>query len=370
MSPRTGGYARQSRRTLSAQTWNRAAESYLDESARLSIDMEFATSALSTIRHRARRVANDSARVRALGLELLPDGVYLASGIRALRSALNSPGSQRRRLAAARAQLDDVHAMLQTTVEITATIDIPGELGVSFHFISTLQTSARDGITSISRLRDTLDRVESGRHNQQSAQVGDVRPSRSAQWLVHMLSQLLPTGSRERYFEEFSSELREYAETRRGSYAQIVHALGLASRIWALRNALSGTTLPPVGGIERVRMLGRTDSAVAGRPQASLWEPVRRRFARWNARYAARVVQRRQIRAQRKQGYPSQYDRGHGRHGDLVGDGRNRRSDTLRAFTHRIRSARAADRTDSPDDETEEEHPAHQSQQHDAGVVD
>jgi hypothetical protein len=369
MSPRTGGYTRHSRRALSAQTWNRAAEAYLDESARLSTDMEFATSALSTIRHRARHMANDSARVRALGLELLPDGVYLASGIRALRSALNSPGSQRRRLAAARAQLDDVHAMLQTTVEITATIDIPGELGVSFHFISTLQTSARDGIASVSRLRGTLDYVESGGDNQQPAQVGDVRPSRSAQWLVHTLSQLLPTGSRERYFEEFCSELREYAETRRGSYAQIVHALGLASRIWALRNALSGTTLPPVGSVERVRMLARTDRAVAGRPQASLWEPVRRRFARWNAHYAARVVLRRQAREQRRQDYASQYDRSHGWHGDVVGYGRHRRSDPLRAFTHRIRRGRAAGCTESPSNETEEEQPALEPQQHDAGSI-
>jgi hypothetical protein len=87
--------------------------------------------------------------VRALGLDFLPDGTYLAYCIRLLRTALNIPGSRRRRLVTARAHVDEVHVMLQKAIDLTATIDIPGELGVPLNFVSALQTSARDGLASL-----------------------------------------------------------------------------------------------------------------------------------------------------------------------------------------------------------------------------
>jgi hypothetical protein len=49
---------------------------------------------------------------------------------------------------------------------------------------------------------------------------------------------MLPAGSRDRYLEEFSSELRELADARTGSHAQLRHALRLggelvaADRVW------------------------------------------------------------------------------------------------------------------------------------------
>jgi hypothetical protein len=127
----------------------------------------------------------------------------------ALMSTESRVSCSRERLARpARAPL---RALLERVIELTATIDLPGELGLPLNLVS------------------------------------------AAQWLLHTASQLLPVGSRQRYGEEFSSELRALADARASSRAQLAYALRQVAAIWALRRALPATTPQACGARSRSR---------------------------------------------------------------------------------------------------------------------
>lgn len=122
-------------------------------------------------------------------------------------------------------------------------------------------------------------------------------PSPTAGWLVAGLTWLLPPGSRIRYVEEFLGELREIAEQQPGHRPQILHALRLTSRIWALRRALP----PPPGG---VRAEGRVVAhAPAEGPRSVPWATrLHQRIDSWVSRWDSQDVIRQQALEQRRYG--------------------------------------------------------------------
>lgn len=101
MNDRAGSTSRISRRALVQQARQRAIELARDEGVRISDGVQHAATALSAIGDRARSHYGESARVRALGLECLPDSGYLTYRVAGLRVALDSSRSRRSWLAGA-----------------------------------------------------------------------------------------------------------------------------------------------------------------------------------------------------------------------------------------------------------------------------
>jgi hypothetical protein len=301
MSADPGTAPRTSRRALAQQARRHALDLARAEGARVDEGVQYAAAALSAIRDRAHTLASESARVRALGLEFLPDHRYVAHCTERLRAELNTSRSRRAWLADVRAWAGEVEALLAAAVDLTSTIDIAGELDLPLDLVVAVQTGARDGLSALRRLYDDLDAVETGRlplgTTAEATGAIDERSSRPAQWLVLVASMLLPAPSRVRYLEEFSGELRALAESDAGSRAQLAYGLRLISRAWSLRNALPPEARPWAGP-ERVRIPTRGDTA-AGRAPAPASVGLRRFLGRWKARRDARTVTRLQVRQRR-----------------------------------------------------------------------
>jgi hypothetical protein len=294
MSDEAGSTSRISRRALVQQARQRAIESARDEGVRISDGVQLTATALSAIGDRARSQYGESARVRALGLECLPDRRYLAYRVAELRAALEASRSRRSWLAGARSHADEVEALLARAIELTSTIDITGELDLPLELVVAVQTGARAGLSALHRLREDLDAVENGQHENLGNRGVTVQPSSPAHWLVQVASLLLPGTSRERYLEEFTGELRELADSEASSRAQLAHAVRLAARVWSLRNALPPDAPRSTAGPDRVRVLpgGRSDELSAGRARARGWETSRTPFRRWKAKRDARLIVR------------------------------------------------------------------------------
>ncbi|GAA3069214.1 hypothetical protein GCM10010464_36690 [Pseudonocardia yunnanensis] len=294
MSDGAGSTSRISRRALVQQARRRAIESARDEGVRISDGVQHAATALSAIGDRARSRSGESARVRALGLECLPDSRYLAYRVAGLRAALDASRSRRSWLAGARGHADEVEALLARAIELTSTIDIAGELELPLDLVVAVQTGARAGLSALGRLHDDLDAVENGPHESSGNRAVTVQPSSPAHWLVQVASRLLPGASRDRYLEEFTGELRELADSEASSRAQLAHALRLAARVWSLRNALPGDAPRSATGPDRVRVHpgSRPDGINAGRARARRWDVSPTPFGRWKAKRDARLIVR------------------------------------------------------------------------------
>ena len=141
---------------LAAQA--RAAEQAGAEVLRLQESLQFAVPALSAIGDSARRLSRYSARVRVLELEVLPAGPYLGHCVRvAARRARRSAALAGEWSARMTARVDEIEVMLERAIEITASIDVPGELGLPLELVSTVQSGARAGLACLGRLRSILE---------------------------------------------------------------------------------------------------------------------------------------------------------------------------------------------------------------------
>ena len=231
-------------RAVTAQA--RAAEQASAEVRRLNENTQLALSAMSAIWETARRLSRYSARVRVLELEVLPAAHYLAACMQSLYSALpwwKAPLCSPAQLID---QVNEIGVMLERAIDITAGVDIPGELGLPLELVSTVQSGARAGLASVERLRTILDEYASAvEHGELHIEVDELQPNASARWLVHTASRLLPPGSRDRYAEEFAAELRALADARAGWRDQLAHAVRQVATIWALRRALPSATPRP-----------------------------------------------------------------------------------------------------------------------------
>jgi hypothetical protein len=184
-----------------------AAEQAAAEVARLQDSVQFAVSALVAIGDSARVQSRYSARVRVLELEVLPAGPYLGLCVQALHDELAGWRTPRRWPPQLTAQVDEIQAMLERAIEITATVDIPGELGMPLELVSTVQSGALAGLGCLQRLRKIVNppNVEH-RPILLRPTVDEPQPSSSARCLVHTASRLLPPGNRDRYAEEFRAD--------------------------------------------------------------------------------------------------------------------------------------------------------------------
>ena len=283
-------------RAGSAAAQARAADQARAEVLRLQESLQFAVLALSAIGDSARRLSRYSARVRVLELEVLPAGPYLGHCVQSLHDDLVTQQASRRRPKRVTARVDEIELMLERAIEITAGIDIPGELGLPLELVSTVQSGARAGLACLGRLRSILDAHDPSSASSELPHEGhELQPSVSAQWLVQTASRLLPPGSRDRYCEEFGSELLALAEARAGSAHQLGHAVRQVATIWALRCALPSATRRPTGH-GRVRAPLSTDYDTVLQPR--LRDHLREPLDRWLARRQARKVLREQVRIQ------------------------------------------------------------------------
>jgi hypothetical protein len=333
MSDEAGTTIRMSRRALAQQARQRAVELARDEGIRVSEGAQHAATALAAIGDRARSRSGESARVRALGLECLPDSRYLAYRVDGLRAALDAGRSRRFWLAGARSHADEVEALLARAIELTSTIDIAGELDLSLELVVAVQTGARTGLSALRRLHEDLDAVENGQHEGAGSRTVTVQPSSPAHWLVQASSRLLPAASRDRYLEEFTGELRELADSEASSRAQLAHALRLAARAWSLRNALPADAPRSTTGPDRVRVHpgSRSDGVGAGRARARGWDMSRTPFGRWKAKRDARMIVRilnKRQTAQERAGERRSPAHAYGRRPTRIGGGKNDHRDS------------------------------------------
>jgi hypothetical protein len=292
------------------------ADQIVAEALRLSRGLQPALSALSSIGDSARRLSRYSARMRVLELEVLPAAFDLADRVRMLhpypaaRWTSQSPAHMME-------NVDEVGLLLERFIEVTATADIPGELGFSLELISTVQSGSFAGLACLARLRELInstppahpdaslqDKSEHGAQPWQARQhieLGAARPlqpSAFAQRLLHAAVLLLPLGSRDRYAEEFVGELHELAEGHAGTRTQLAYALRQVAAVWALRRALpvpTTTAASPPGDVDRVRARDSYDPGATPGPRLHdhLLEPI----DRWVAHRRARVEIRAQTRA-------------------------------------------------------------------------
>jgi hypothetical protein len=274
----------------------RAAGEAAAEVVRLKDSVQLAVSALSAIGDSARRLSRYSARVRVLELEVLPAGPYLGVCVQALHDELAAWQTPRRWPQRMTARVEEIQVMLERAIEITATVDIPGELGLPLELVSTVQSGALAGLACVDRLRQILDSGEvSHRDGELRPQVHELQPSPSAQWLLHAASRLLPPASRDRYREEFASELRALTDAQAGSRAQLGHAVRQVVAVWALRRALA-TAAPRATDPDRAPAPISNGHDVGVRPR--LRDQLREPLDRWLARRQARMILREQARTQ------------------------------------------------------------------------
>jgi hypothetical protein len=278
----------------------RAVELARSEGANLAESLPPALTALAAIRFRSRHPSTECARVRALGLERLPNSDYLGLVVQGLRTELGRSHSRRKWLAAVHEQATEIEAMLQQAVTMTSVIDVAGELDIPLSQVTAVQTGARTGLSAIARMREHLHTVETGvvrapRH-EPVVRVAGALPSRSAQWLVQLAGRMLPGSVRDRYLEEFSGELCELADADLGAGAQFAHAFRLAVWAWSLRRSLpSAATLRPADGWRRRRVPPPADGA--GRHAAAHGSGgLRHGVQRWQRRREARTILRYQAR--------------------------------------------------------------------------
>jgi hypothetical protein len=278
----------------------RAVELARGEGANLAESLPPALTALAAIRIRSRRPSTECARVRALGLERLPNSDYLGLVVQRLRTELDRSHSRQAWLAAAQEHATEIEAMLQRAVTMTSVIDVAGELDIPLSQVTAVQTGARTGLSAIARMREHLRTVETGvarvpRH-EPVGRVAGALPSRSAQWLVQLAGRLLPGSVRDRYLEEFSGELCELADADLGAGTQFAHAFRLAVRAWSLRRSVpSAATARATDGWRRRRVPPRADGA--GRHAAAHGsDGLRQGVQRWQRRREARTILRYQAR--------------------------------------------------------------------------
>lgn len=299
-----------SRRTVAELTRSRAAELARVEGVRLEENVRPLRTALAAIRRRHRAI--ETARIRALGLERLPDADYLGHVVEQLCAELDATQSRQQWLAAVQQRADEIAGLLQRAVDMAARTDLVGQLDVPLELVGAMQTGARDGLSGIARLREQLQVVEHGPSADSSALaappqvvepgsgVAAARPARSARWLVRLASRRLPGVARHRYLEEFSGELRELVEDGLGATGQVAHALRLLLRVRGLRRALADGAAGPVLEPDRVRVQTRTDGGT-GRPPVGPPAGTRGIVARWRVRRNARMIVRLQARQARRE---------------------------------------------------------------------
>lgn len=299
----------------------RAADQAAAEVVRLNRGLQPAVSALWAIGDSARSQSRYSARARVLELEVLPAGPYLGQCVDLLRDDLVTRHAARRSPSQVTARVDEIQTLLERVLEVTATVDIPGELGLPLELVSTVQSGAVAGLAHLARLREILDAPEIAHQHTEVGQADQRQPSPSAHWLVHTASRLLPPGSRDRYAEEFASELRALADAQHSRRAQLGHALRQLTTIWALRRALPAapprpadpSATPAPTGPDRVRVppgAGHT-TGVRTRLLDYLREPV----DRWLTRRQARRIIREQAQTQYESNVTSPFPtRARGRH--------------------------------------------------------
>jgi hypothetical protein len=285
------------------------------EVLRLQESLQLAVTALTAIGDSARRLSRYSARVRVLELEVLPAGPYLGHCVELLHRELAVREPVHRWLVRITGRVDEIEVMLEQAIEITASIDIPGELGLPLELVSTVQSGARAGMASVGRLRSILEAHDlSDDRSTPLAEVPELQPSASAQWLIHTASRLLPPGNRDRYREEFASELLALAEARTGWRAQVGHAIRQVAAIWALRRALPYAA-PRSNAPDRVRApLGSGHDTPVQPDLPPLRDHLREPFDRWLARRQARKVLREQVRIQQAEYESYRFPGGRGRH--------------------------------------------------------
>ena len=218
------------RRVAAARAQVHITERVRDEVIRLDDGIQLALSALSAISESARVKSGESARVRSLGLECLPPGFYLGMRVRALRSDLSGMRPLRNWSRTTRTRALEIQSMLEVVIDLTATIDIAGELELSLDLVRAAQDGARTGLSCLTRLYNTLEAAETP--SLFEGERGNSEASSSAMWIVQLVCRVLPAGSRDRYIEEFVGELHSIAE--KGRCAQLVYAFGLAVGVWAL----------------------------------------------------------------------------------------------------------------------------------------
>lgn len=235
------------------------------EAAALAGGIELTVAAVDAINVQAKRMYNESARIAAAGFDALPPGYYLAASVRGLRGQLNATrlvGSSTRHVLD---RIDEMQGMFQVVVDLTASVDVAGQLGLPLELVSTAQTGARSALSSLDRMSRAV--VDLANH----ASVADhqvavaARPRPAAQWLLTTAGRVLPRESRERYVEEFRSELYTLAEDGAGLRRQLDYAARQIANLWSLRRALPRT--PDVDPVERTR----TSSGIGGRRGPMIW---------------------------------------------------------------------------------------------------
>jgi hypothetical protein len=284
---------------VTAQT--RAGEAARAEVLRLQESLRLAVSALQAIGDRARYLSRYSARVRVLELEVIPAGSYLSDRAGLLLGELDVRQVPGRWAAGMTAPLDEMRVMLEWAIEVTASVDIPGELGLPLELVSTVQSGARARMACLDRLRQILEDYDAAgaEHYEPDPRVAALQPSRPARWVLRAAGRLLPLQTRDRYREEFASELLALAEAKAGSASQLAHALRQAGSIWALRRALPSATLRRTG-LSRVHAPLTTDLDTTVR-RHRVRDDLREPLERWFARRHARKVLRDQRRTQQAQ---------------------------------------------------------------------
>src|SRR4051794_7932078 len=177
---------------VTAQT--RAGEAARAEVLRLQESLRLAVSALQAIGDRARYLSRYSARVRVLELEVIPAGSYLSDRAGLLLGELDVRQVPGRWAAGMAPALDEMRVMLEWAIEVTASVDIPGELGLPLELVSTVQSGARAGMACLDRLRQILEEYDTAavEHYEPDPRVAVLQPSRPAQWVLRAAGRCYP----------------------------------------------------------------------------------------------------------------------------------------------------------------------------------
>lgn len=217
------------------------------EAVRLELELQTGISALSLIQERAKTEFHRSARVASLGLDVLPPGYYLDHCVSDLRTELRAVRLVGRPLRRARERVEELRELLQRVVDVTAGVDLAGELDLPLELVSTAQSGARAGISSLDRMMRTIVDLERGPRSSSQRDVDGVRPTPVAQWLLNAGSAVLPTSGRERYAEEFRGELFSLADSGAGWVAQLAYVARQVVRLWSLRRVLPSAPATETG---------------------------------------------------------------------------------------------------------------------------
>lgn len=209
-----------------------------DEVARLEAELSLPLSALSAVGNHVESMRHRSARVDSLGLHLLPPAFYVEHCIAKLRAEIvgaRMVGRPSRRL---RARVGELRELLIAVVDITANVDVAGELDLPFELVSTAQSGARSGISCLDRISQALESIHLPPNAEPRSDAEHGHPNRSAEWMLQVTGRILPPLARDRYVEEFRGELYYLAEEGANLGAQLAYVFRQVGRLWSTRRAL------------------------------------------------------------------------------------------------------------------------------------